>query len=417
MAGATIYTATQYAAFIKNRFPQREIDSLVTFGKPLLAALPKKDDLVGLYTYFPVELDHPQGIAHSLSGAMTNVSSTRGERFALTRAKGFGLLTIDGETMIVTRDTEGAWFKAREREAKNMFEQLGQELEKFLWRDGTGSIGQLSADPGTGTTFTLATTADAINFHEGMNVMFYDNDGSGGAPSTVRAGSYRTVTGVNYGTGVITVSAALDAALDASDHVVRYSGGTAGTDLNLEIKGVPAWIPASDPTDTFFGVARTLYPQKLGGHRQSWLGSIEETVKRLDSSIRRVNQKPKTLWLSYQNFHRLEVELGARAIRTEDGGTGKFNRPALMMASPGGGVEVRTGPYVPEGAGFLLDMSTWELHHAAGLPHVVQDDGNMAMRVGAGVSGSIDDSIEIRYRWLAQLLCTNPFANGRAEIL
>lgn len=414
---ATIYTATQYAAFIKDRFPQRQIDTLVNFGKPFLSALPKKDDLVGRYTYFPVETDQPQGIAHSLTGALNNVSSTAGIQFRLTRAKGYGLLTIDGETMIVTRDTEGAWFKAREREAKGMFDQLGQELEKFLWRDGTGSIGQLAADPGTGTTFTLATPADAIGFHEQMKIVFYDNDGTGNGPGTVRAGGSRTVTGVNYSTGVITVSAALDAALDASDHVVRYSGGTAATDLNLEIAGVPAWIPASDPTDTFFNVARTLYPQKLGGHRQSWLGSIEETVKRLDSSIRRVNQRPKTLWLSYQNFHRLEVELGARAIRTEDGKQGVFNRASLMMASPGGGVEVKTGPYVPEGAGFLLDMSTWELHHAAGLPHVVQDDGNMAMRIGAGVAASIEDSIEIRYRWLAQLLCTNPFANGRAEIL
>lgn len=401
--GTVVYSAAEYTAFIKNRFPQRKIESVVVFGKPFLEEVTKSDELTGNVTIVPLETDQPQGISVAIGTAQANAGSTRGVAFQITRAKGYAVSRIDGETLIVTRDNEGAFFRAREREVRGVFDQLGQYFEMQMWRSGNGSLGTLSADPGTGTTFTLVLAGDAINFHEGMNILFYAD--SSGNPGTVRAGGARTVTGVNYDTNVITVSAALDAALAAGDHVAREG------DVNAYIKGIPGWIPASDPTDTWFNVPRTLFPQKLGGHRQSWLGSIEETVKRLDAKIRRLSQTPKTLWLSFENFNRLDLELGARGYRMETGGQGVFGRPSLMMATPSGGVTVKAGPYVPSNAGFLLDMPTWKLMHAAPLPHIIQDDGNTALRL------SDADSIEMRWRWLAQLVCLNPFANGRAEII
>lgn len=417
----TKYNSTEYQAFIKTRFPQKEIESLVTFGKPFLGAVKKVDDLTGKQTEVPVETDHPQGMGDALSQLLDTsnqyITSSRGVRWAITRAKGYAMLTIDGETMLAARDNDGAWFRTREREVKNILEQLGQQLEMMLWRRGDGSVGQITADPGTGTTFVV-NAGQSINFHEGMFVQFYAN--SSGVPSTsARSGGPYQVTGVNYDTETITVAAAIDASVGSDDFVVRSTNSGYNASTPTGVRGVPAWIPSTAPTDTFFGVARTLYPQKLGGHRQSWLGSIEETVKALDVKIRRVNQKPKTLWLSYGNFNRLEQELGARGVRLEDGGEGKFSRPALMMSSPGGGVTVKAGPYCPDDAGYLLDMDTWELHHLGGLPHIIEDDGNVAMRIQSlalGGTATAADGIEMRFRWMCNLFCTNPFANGRAAI-
>lgn len=403
-----------FSAFFKNRYPQRKIDDLVAFGKPTLASIKKSDELVGTTTYVPIQLDSPQGISALLGDARTNVTGSVGRAWQITPAALYGALTIDAKTMLASRNTEGAFFKAREREFESILEQMGQHNEMALWRDGTGSIGQVLADPATGTTFTLKDTADAINFHEGMEIYFYDNDGTGGAPSTLRATqSTRGVTAVNYDTGVITVDAAFDAEVELDDHVVRTGN------LDGLFKGIPAWIPAADPTTTFLGVDRTNYPQKLGGHRQSWLGTIEETVKKLDASIRRVNQKTKTLWLSYANFNRLDLELGARGYRMEDG-KGQFGRMSLRMTTPGGGVEVKAAPYLGDTAGYLLDMDTWKLCHLGGLPHLVQDDGLAATRLNpaAALAGTANDGdgIEIRLRQFAQLLCTNPFSNGRITI-
>jgi len=420
MAISGLYNASQYEAFVKTRFPQKEIASLVTFGKPFLEAVRKIDDLEGKQTEVPVETDHPQGLGSGLDTIATTAmapGSSRGIRWAITRAKGYAMLALDGETLMAMRSNDGAWFRQREREVKNILESLGQQFEMMLWKNGYASLGTSDGDPSGNTYFDLVTDSDAINFHEGMYVDFYANS-SGNPSGSARAGGPYQVTVVNYDTGRITVSGAIDAAVATGDHAVR-AGNSGYVASGTALKGVPAWIPSSDPTDSLFGVTRTNYPQKLGGHRQSWLGSIEETVKALDVKLRRVNQKPKTLWLSYSNFNRLELELGARGIRTEDGGAGKFSRPSLLMTGPGGPVSVKAGPYCPEDAGYLLDMDTWELHHLGGLPHIVQDDGNVAMRIQSlalGAAAGIADGIEMRFRWMANLFCTNPFANGRAAI-
>ena len=106
----------------------------------------------------------------------------------------------------------------------------------------------------------------------------------------------------------------------------------------------------------------------------------------------------------------LDLELGARAIREADKGDHSFGSMSLKMLSPGGGIEVRTGPYVPEDYAWLLDMSAWEIHTLGKVPHLVQDDGLTAVRVGFGASA--EDSIEMRLRAFWAPVCVNPFAQG-----
>lgn len=402
---------TSLTAFFKTRYPQRKVENLVTWEKPFLSALDRSDELTGIQTIVPMQLDIPQGLSASLRTAIDNDSPVYGKAWTITPASYYSGMRLDARTLMAAKNDQGAFFKLRERQYEGVIQSIGLNLEKYLWGDGSASIGQLQSDPGTATTFTVA-VADALNFHIGMKLRFYDNDGTGGIPGTERAGGTRTVSGVNFATGGITVSAAMDTATTTDDHVVRDG------DVNTVLSGVQAWIPASDPTDTFFGLARTAHPQMLGGWRQSFLGSIEESAKALDSTMRRVNQNPKTLWLSYSNWSRLEIELGARGTRIEDGGTGKFNRPTLMMTGPGGPITVKAAPFVPENAGFLLDMSTWKLMSLGDVPHLVEDDGLTARVIGvASRDGSLaEDGIEIRLRYFAQLVCFNPFANGRFAI-
>jgi hypothetical protein len=412
MALATLMTNAHYSVFFKQRFPQRKIEDLVAYGKPFLSQCMKSDELVGSKTNVPLSFDSPQGMSAALTTAIANATSTRGINWVIEPEAYYAALTIDAKTMLASRNNEGAFFRSREREMENILEQMGQVFEMSLWQTGSGSLGQLLADPGTGTNFTLKDAADAIKFHVGMKVNFYAD--SGGALGTVRAGGTRTISAVNEDTGVIEVTAALDAALALDDHVVREG------DNNNYVVGVPGWIPATAPAvgggDSHFGVDRSVAPQKLAGHRQSWLGSIEETAKRLDSKIRRINQKPKQLWLSYENFNRLDLELGARGYRDEDKGEGSFGRKRLMMTTPGGGVEVKTAPYLGNTVGFLLEPSSWKICTLGPLPHVVEDDGLTAIRITNGTGNAAEDGIEIRLRAFWQLVCVNPYANGRITI-
>lgn len=402
------YTAS-LTSFFKTRYPQRKVENLVDYGKPFLTDLGRSDELTGIQTIIPMQLDVPQGLSVSLRTAIDNDSPIFGKNWTITPASYYMGMRLDAKTLMAAKNDQGAFFRLRERQFEGILDQFGLELEKHCWGAGTASLGTLTADPGVATSFTVS-VGDALAYHINMVVRFYAD--ASGIPGAERAGGTRTVTGVNFGTGLITVSAAMDAAVAVGDHVCRDG------DVNAVIKGVQAWIPAADPTDTHFGLARTAYPQMLGGWRQDYLGSIEETVKKLDSTMRRVSQKAKVLWLSYSNWSRLEIELGARGIRTEDGGQGKFGRPSLLMTSPGGTITVKAGPFVPENAGFLLEPSCWKLMTLGEAPHLVQDDGLSARVIGvaSNTTSLAEDGVEIRWRAFMQLVCLNPFANGRFAI-
>lgn len=407
----TFNTTGALAAFFKVRYPQTKVDKLFVYDMPFLNAVKRSDELTGIKTVIPVQIGGPQGQSAALTTALQNASSSVGVAWGIVPVSYYGGLTIDARTLMAARNNEGAFMKQRENEYESQLKGMGATLEQACWSAGTGSIGLLQADPGIGTTFTVS-EQDAINFHPNMKVLFYAD--SSGIPGTVRAGGTRTIVSSNLDTGVVTVSAALDAALGSGDHVVREGN------VNALIKGIPAWIPASDPSSTaFFDVDRSVAPQMLAGWRQSWLGTIEVTCKKLDSKMRRVNQNPKVLWLSYSNFLKLEAELGTRAIRDAQDTSQQSGVTGLSFTSPGGKIQVKTGPYVPEDAGFLLDMSTWELMSLGPVPHIVQDDGQTAVRLGSAFNSSTslaEDGIEIRLRYFAQLVCRNPYANGRFPI-
>lgn len=396
--------------FFKTRYPQRKVERIV-FDQPFLSSVERLDELEGMGTVVPLEVDLPQGISVSLPTAIDNASPSVGKAWTITPATYYGGMRIDARTMMGSRSDQGAFFKVKERDYEGILKSLGMAFEKHMWSNGSASFGTLSADPGTATTFTLAQPEDAINFHENMKIRFYAD--STGLPGTERAGGTRTVTGVNYSTGVITVSAALDAALGAGDHVVRDG------DVNAVSKGVPSWIPTADPSSaSFFGVDRSLHPQKLAGWRQAWLGSIEETALKLDATMRRVSMKARVLWLSYSNWNRLSNELGARAYRPDNGEAAKFGRPSMSMLAPGGPIEIKAGPFVPETGGWLLNMETWKLMTLGAAPHIVEDDGLTWRVVGvADRDGSLaQDGVEMRLRAWMQLVCLNPFENGYLAI-
>jgi hypothetical protein len=425
MATGTNFTNASYSAFVKKRFPQKEIENLVAFEKPFFSTLTHKDELDGNGTYIPVETDLPTGYGAQYggtSGLVTTTSSgritgSRGFAWQIQPAYGVGMLKIDGVTMLAMRKDEGAFFRAREREIKNMLEALGQNLEMLCWKAGNPSLGTVVTDPVTAAAVVMS-PGSALNFHEGDEINWYAD--TSGIPdySTVRAGGADIVLQVDYDTDTVTFTAALDTAIAAGDHAVRATDAlyvTGASGAQQQFCGVPSWILSTSTVSStsFFGVDRSLQSrQKVAGHKQGWLGSIEETVKKLDSNIRRLNQRSMVLWLSYANFNRLDLELGARGYRME-GEAGKFGRPSLMMSSPGGSITVKAGPYVPEGYGYLLAPDTWALYTLGKVPHIVEDDGNVALRVqNLGAAGAIEDAIEIRFRWLAQLVCTKPMANG-----
>ncbi len=144
---------------------------------------------------------------------------------------------------------------------------------------------------------------------------------------------------------------------------------------------------------------------RLAGSRQTYLGSIEETLKKLISKMHRIGAKPESVWLSYANWHRLELELGARAIR-EEASDSPFGISSLKYSSPKGMMRIMPATFCPDDRGYVFKRSTWKIHHLGGFPHIVGTDG-LRERALTGADGT-----ELRVRFFGNLACDGPKHNG-----
>jgi hypothetical protein len=357
----------------------------------------------------------PVGPASSFTRAQANVRSSKVARWFLERKRYYGFMTIDAEAIYASKGREGAFLSVKEKEIRELVQYMGQEIGAHFWRDGSGVIGRTSTDPGTGTddvTITLTNPRDAINFHIGQ-ILIANSALSGG---TNRADAYEVV-GVNRGTGVITMDKTADSDVDdwaANDYIfVDGNHGTrGGAATNPMLTGVDAWIPASVPSTTLLGMTRTDDPTMKAGWRGTWEGTIEESAKKLCAEMGQYLYSPASaLWLSRYNWFRLEQELTSKNRKVMDArSTEYFGTPALALLTPEGEVPVMADPFCPDSSGYLLDHSSWELHHMKGLPHMITDDGLNALR------SSSEDSIEVRFRAYLEAVCFRPFTNGRFPI-
>jgi hypothetical protein len=110
--------------------------------------------------------------------------------------------------------------------------------------------------------------------------------------------------------------------------------------------------------------------------------------------------------LSPRNFTKMVKRMNAKVEYQNAGGDVKYGFASVHIATAGGLLPVYPDPDCPENRGYILNMSSWSLRHLGGLPEIVTTDGLSALR-RSGL-----DQIEIRARYYAQLVCTQPGDNG-----
>lgn len=412
-------SSTNLANAFKEMFPDRRLEQQATLERDLLKWLPKADDFEGInsvaasggWMYIPVRYAMNQ--ARSAHFAQTQAAVTAGvghgkvARFALDRKSYYGSITFDRESVMAARSNKGAFYRIKEKEIEDLLTGMGMEAEKHLWGDGNGNLGQIgsitTANPGV---ITLANAEDIVNFEVGM-LLGADTGISG--EGTNRDGT-EEVTKVDYDAGTVTMTSDVvtDHSWAANDYLFRSTGDdvNAAGDGGQVMQGVAGWIPATAETSgTFLGQDRTLDTVRLQGSRQSWLGSIEETLKKLLSKMHRIGARPDSIFVSYANWHRLELELGARAIR-EEAKDSPFGLSSLRYAGPKGVMRVMPAVYCPDDVGYCLRRDTWKLHHLGGFPHVIVTNGNREQQL-TGADGS-----ELRVCFFGNLACHSPKDNG-----
>jgi hypothetical protein len=174
-------------------------------------------------------------------------------------------IKVSGQAKHLTQNDSGAFTRALESELRGAEKDVKNDLarqivgQKLAGGDSvlySGVIGSLSADPGTGTTLTLANEAESIMRHFFVGMVIQAVDGTANPPA-VRSGGPYTISAISKSARTLTISAAADASLASGDWIVRAGAAAIGeTNLGAEINGLRHLVS----TQTYAGINPSTNP-------------------------------------------------------------------------------------------------------------------------------------------------------------
>jgi hypothetical protein len=163
-------------------------------------------------------------------------------------------LKVTGQAIALSRSDVGSFVRALESEMdqgqKDITRDYARQIFGQALTDGTnlqsGVLLTLSADPGTGTTWTVAnaTTSEMRYLFKGLSFMVINP-----ADGTARAGGPYFVATVNQAAKTFTTTAAANAAIASADYIVR--GDASANSFGAEINGLRHLL---NPTDKYAGI-------------------------------------------------------------------------------------------------------------------------------------------------------------------
>lgn len=386
----------------KTVYAGQKPQNLASRDRVLLSLVKKVGGFTGTSFVVPIQYGNNMGVSADFLTAQAGADVLKGIAPAITRAKKYGVGTIDAESAAASGDDKGAFIRLVTNAMDSTVDELGHQLAIALYGAGDGSIGKVSSV--AGGVITLTQPDDASHFAKGM--IINANPNQTGNSGSMRVGD-GTVSAVDEDAGTVTYTGTITS-IAPGDFV--YAKGNYDSD----IKGLSAWLPLTAPTggDNFFGVDRSVAPQRLAGWRVTTTSvSIEENLKKLAAKIRRAGGRPKHAFLSPINWNTLQNNLESKVIR-DPGGQGEFGYDSLVMATPAGMVRVYADPECPPDRGFLVDMSTAVLKYLGpGIPHICDDlDGLRMLRQGSA------DGMEYRFRYWGNFYLDAPGFSGVFQI-
>jgi len=324
----------------------------------------------------------------------------------------YARMTFDN--LMLARTPTATLLDLQESESEDVKDNMLNTLEFELWNDGSGCRGRVTTLGGSEATrvLTLEDPSDVYNFQIGMVVFGRTSaDGTG----TEHTDAYK-ITDLNPMAGTITgVQLTNTGSEELADEDYLYAYGSAANYM----PGIPTFIPASDPSDTLFGVTRTGNPA-LSGWRFDFRASISYTIQYAFAQMGRwVNHGKKRFVcvLSAMDWLALSQEREGRV--TEDpSAMQKWGLEGLAVRTPFGPITCISIPQVVDGRGYILDWSTWTLYTLGGLPHIRMEDGNVFQRLDIAEPSAnahpvvAGDGISMGLRIWKVLLCKQPMSNG-----
>lgn len=382
-------TVSALTNILFTRYDQSIFHQLFYRKAPFIGQIEKDDEFGGNNARISLRYGAPQGGSFTFSNALANVTSSSDVGFLLTRVSDYQISGITGEALAASDGDENALYNGLRGEMEGSMRNLNRSLQIASWRNGGGQRAQGNGSYSVaGAVITLLQPADIVGFEVNMRIDLSADDGfnNGGALAGIRAGGPLTVIAIDRIAGTLTVNANVNTLTGATNNDFIFRNG----DYSKGSAGYQRWIPSTAPTtgDNHFGVDRSVDVVRLAGVRYSGNGgNKEETI--VDAAELVGREGAEDLACFVNNLDRADVvkSLGSKCLYTNVESTdGDIGFRALNIEGPDGTIEVFSDVNIPRGKFALVDLSTWRLKSAKGVPRILDDDGPKMLRE-AGADG------------------------------
>lgn len=427
MANTPSYiTSSAVSGILKELYDEQKVQWLTYKDNPALAMVKKEEKFPGKYFPQPVVYGLSQGSSATFGTAYNNQTSPQVAEFLVTRVADFSLATIDGQLLAAAQTDPGAFIDGAELMIDAAFQNAVNRLASAMFRNGAGTIGQISSKSNTSGSvwaITLVNPDDAVQFEVGQTLVAIQNvDGSGTAPT-----EYLDVTAVNRNTGVVTGTASADITSDwpanyylaiqgdlptTSNNNFQPSGSTTTNSL-IKMAGFAAWLPLAGPgvSDTFFGVNRNLDVQRLAGVTFDGSNlSLEEALLQGTGRIALNGGRVDTGICSYSTYTAIITSLGSK-VQYIDEKIGDIGFRGVQVNGANTVMSIFPDRNCPDGLIYCLEMDSWTLRSQNPAPHILKYmDEIEILRVPAV------DAAELRVGFYGNLICSRPGHNGVIQV-
>jgi len=403
---------TSFDAALKQHYTDDMVMNLVYKDNPLLALMPKYESFGGKNLPIPLLYGNPQGRSATFATAQSVGASSYSkiDDFVLTRVKDYAIATIDNETLEASKGNANAFMEAATTEIDGAINALTRSLAIAMYRDGSGAIGQVSAEPAEAATtvITLKEANDVTNFEVGMQVVIWSATSGGSQRTTDGSDNTWLITNIDRSAGTIT----LDDAYTSSGTIAANDYIFVDGDRGAKLKGLDAWVPSSAPSATsFFGVDRSVDTIRLGGNRYD--GSalpIEEALIEGAARAAREGAKIDHYFVNYETYAELQKALGAKVQYVDLKATAEIGFRAIQINGPRGPINVVPDQNCQSDVAWGLQLNTWKLYSLGKAVRVIDTDGLQMLRQASS------DGVEVRYGFYGQLGCRAPGYNIRVSL-
>lgn len=346
--------------------------------------------------------------------ASANAGNVQYTRFTVTPVTDYSLARMNGEDWERLSSDEGAVIDAWKDRIDAAVYEARRSLAIHMYRNGTGSRGQISAGSNVATnTITLSDgalgSADIANFYVGIVLQASQNDGG----ALRNAGATETVAALDRAAGTLTSTSAawntVIAAIAASDFLYRagdaQNGGTA-----VVITGLGSWLVGGASPGTLFSANRNVDPVALAGTALDSTGiPLEEAPLELAARIGIQGDGKKALYCHPRDKVQLVklLEAKARFTRPAQGGKAEVGFDGIEFETDNGPMMLKGDINVARRAAFILEPDQCVLNSVGKAPKILEKDGQSVRARDAF------DAYEMRIGTYGSFCVRDPGSMGR----